>query len=86
MITIEILKDEMKLYKNTLVIDYLFNIVRLVDVENDEDDFYWVFDTGNSIYKSSCVGGWVPLKGHIIQKEYDRMIRIWNLHSIDKAI
>ena len=58
----------------------------LVDVIDGEDDYYWVYDSRKGIYHSSCVGGWTPLKGFIKQEDYDRMVRIWNLNNIEKAI
>ncbi len=39
MTTLESLKQELTPYQNTLVLD-LFEVVRLVDVIDGEDDFY----------------------------------------------
>lgn len=91
MTTLSKLKEELEPFRNTLVIEH-DTIVRLVDVidgENKEgflDDYYWVFDSRKGIYHSSCVGGWIPLKGFIDQKMYERMVHIWNLNNIDKAL
>lgn len=86
MITLEDLKAEVEPYKNTLVIDDFDTVVRLVDVIDGDDDYYWVFESRNRTYYSSCVGGWIPLKGFIEQEKYDRMVRIWNLNNIEKAV
>lgn len=86
MITLEDLKTEVEPYKNTLVIDDFDTVVRLVDVIDGDDDYYWVYESRNRIYYSSCVGGWIPLKGFIEQEKYDRMVRIWNLNNIEKAV
>lgn len=86
MITLEDLKTEVEPYKNTLVIDDFDTVVRLVDVIDGDDDYYWVYESRNRIYYSSCVGGWIPLKGFIEQEKYDRMVRIWNLNNINKAV
>lgn len=86
MITLEDLKAEVEPYKNTLVIDDFDTVVRLVDVIDGDDDYYWVYESRNRIYYSSCVGGWIPLKGFIEQEKYDRMVRIWNLNNINKAV
>lgn len=84
--TLEDLKAEVEPYKNTLVIDDFSRVVRLVDVIDGDDDYYWVYDSEKGIYYSSCVGGWTPLKGFIEQENYDRLVRIWNLNNIDKAV
>ena len=86
MITLEDLKAEVEPYKNTLVIDDFDTVVRLVDVIDGDDDYYWVYESRNRIYYSSCVGGWIPLKGFIEQEKYDRMVRIWNLNNINKSV
>lgn len=86
MITLEDLKAEVEPYKNTLVIDDFDTVVRLVDVIDGDDDYYWVYESRNRIYYSSCVGGWIPLKGFIEQEKYDRMVRMWNLNNINKAV
>jgi hypothetical protein len=80
------LKAELEPFKNTLVIDGFNTVVRLVDVIDGEDDYYWVFDSRKGIYHSSCVGGWIPLKGFVEQKKYDRMVSTWNLNNIEKAV
>lgn len=86
MITLEDLKAEVEPYKNTLVIDDFDTVVRLVDVIDGDDDYYWVYESRNRIYYSSCVGGWIPLKGFLEQEKYDRMVRMWNLNNINKAV
>lgn len=84
------LKLELEPYKNTLVIDDLDQVVRLVDVvydgSNEFEDFYWVFESKNGIYHASCVSGWVALKGFIPEEKYDRLVRIWNLNHTEQAI
>jgi hypothetical protein len=80
------LKKELEPYRNTLVLDY-FKIVRLVDVVDGDDDYYWVLDdSGRGIYWSSCVGGWIPLKGRLKNKDYKELVRVWNLNNVEKAI
>lgn len=85
MTTLESLKQELTPYQNTLVLD-LFEVVRLVDVIDDEDDFYWVYDTFKGTVHSSCVYKWIPLKGKIDEDRYNRLVGIWNLNNIEKAI
>ncbi len=89
-LTIEKLKKEIGKYKNTLVIGDLMDIVRLVGVIEETDDFYWLYDKGKynkvEISYSSCVGGWIPLKGFVPKKDYDRMVSIWNLNTPVEAL
>ncbi len=80
------LKKELEPFRNTLVIDVFDKVVRLVDVVDDEDDYYWVYDSRQGVYQSSCVCGWIPLKGFIKEKEYNEMIRVWNLNNMVKAV
>lgn len=80
------LKAEIEPYRNTLVIGDFDNVVRLVDVVEEEDDFYWVYDSREGLSYSSCVGGWIPLRGFIEKKKYDILVLIWNRNNIEEAI
>ena len=84
MATLEELQQELEPYKNTLVLSY-FKVVRLVDVIDGDYDYYWVYDTEKGIVHHSCVGGWTPLKGHIQNEDYKRLVSVWNLNHIEKA-
>lgn len=79
------LQEELLPYKNTLVLNH-FEVVKLVDVIDGQDDYYWVYDTIHGIIHSTCVGGWIPLKGVLPEKDYDYILRIWNLNNIEKAV
>lgn len=83
--TLDSLKKELEPYKDTLVLDY-FEVVRLVDVFEDEDDFYWVYDSHKGLVHSSCVVGWTPLKGTLGDEDYNELVRVWNLNNVEKAI
>ena len=87
MTTLKSLKEELEPYRNTLVIGAWDDIVRLVDVVDEEHDFCWVYDSRTrGITGESCVGGWIPLKGFIPDEEYDRLVRVWNLNNVEKAV
>lgn len=79
------LQEELLPYKDTLVL-YHFKIVKLVDVIDGEDDYYWVYDTKHGIIHSSCVIGWIPLKGVLPDNNYNHILRIWNLKQNIKII
>jgi len=81
------LKKELESYKNTLVIsDFDNEVVRLVNVVDEEDDYYWVFDTEKGIIHASCVGGWIALKGVLPDKDYKRLVDFWNSNNLEKAV
>ncbi|MFW6225887.1 MAG: hypothetical protein ACOC3V_02910 [bacterium] len=84
--TIEVLKLELKPYKDTLVIDPLNRVIKLHDVIFDEDDYYWVFECKGELYYISCTLEWIPLKGHIPNEKYERLVNVWNLNNKVKAI
>lgn len=85
MVTLKELKEELEPYKNTLVL-YYFDVVRLVDVIDGEDDYYWVYDTHKGIVHASCVSGWIALKGVLPDKEYKRLVNVWNLNNVENVI
>lgn len=85
MATLNELEEDLKGFKNTLVIADFDIIARLVDVVEEDDDFYWVYDTMNGVIKQSCVFKWIPLKGILRQDDYLRMVHVWNLNKEQKA-
>lgn len=79
MLTIVDLQKELMPYKNTLVINEWLEIVKLIDVVEKEDDFYWVYETCNhKIVYDTCCGGWIPLKGQLNDKNYEKILNEWN--------
>lgn len=81
--------------KHQLVIDN-FKIVRLDDVEDGGDDYYWIYNQWVGLkgmyeqkdgkYVASCAGEFIPLKGIIPDKDYNRLVYIWNLNNYVKAV
>lgn len=65
-------------HQNELVLDW-HTMVRLVDAEEDDDDFYWVFEKfGGKRYYSSCVGKFFILKGNL--PDYQQLVDQWNMN------
>ena len=84
------LNREIELHKNELVID-MSKIVRLVDVVDGNEDFYWMYDEwlgmfNSNQYLSSCVGQHIRLKGYLPDEEYERLVRVWNINQVEKAV
>ena len=72
-------------YFGTLVLD-MFEMVLLIGVDADEHDYYYVYqptkgggwNKDGEVYWSSCVGTYYPLKGVLPDKQYDRLVWLWN--------
>ena len=86
---------QIELHKGELVIDHN-KIVRLNDVIDGEDDYYWsynawvglkgLYEEKDGIYLASCVVGHILLKGFIPDDEYNRIVYQWNLNNFIKAV
>lgn len=69
-------------HKGEIVLEDVGGVVRLDGFYEDEMDYYYkVFKLGSGTVMYSCVGGLIPLKGYIPDKEYDRVERIFNLNA-----
>lgn len=65
-------------HRNELVLDW-HKVVRLVDVMEDPDDYYWIFEEfGGKKYYSSCVGKFFILKGNL--PDYQDLVNQWNMN------
>ncbi len=86
---LEEFKEEATPYFNTLVLDGN-RVVILLDIIEEPEDLYCKFEgqlTGKKgVYLSSCVGWFTPLKGKLDDKEYESLVRTWNLNYENKAI
>ena len=66
--------------KDTLVL-HDFDVVRLTDVVEGIDDFYWLLRnpiTGD--YRASCALKLIPLKEKISDEEYEYLEFMWKLN------
>lgn len=79
----ELIIAEFEAHKGEFVISW-DKVVRLIGiVDSIDDDYYWLFFDGRKLSMSSCVGGFIPLKGKIDEKDYDELIRLAKLNHID---
>ncbi len=85
MTQLEEYRKEIEPHKNTLVLD-LFKVVRLIDIIQEPDDLYCKMDSREGVYLTSCVGWFKPLKGVLSDKDYNYLVRIWNLNNVVSAI
>jgi hypothetical protein len=75
---------EFEQYKGQFVINDDWKVVRLIAVADDEFDYYWVYWDGRKIQWATCCGGFVPLKGKVDDKYYERFIHLayWNHYDL----
>jgi len=74
---------EFEEHKGQFVINDNWEVVRLIAVADGDLDYYWVYWDGMKISWSSCVGGFVPLKGKIDERHYKNFIRLAYLNHND---
>ena len=78
-------KEQYATFINTLVLHH-FRVVRLIEIFEDEEDIWYKLEAfpmiGNlRIINSSVLIPIVPLKGVLPDKEYNEMVRIWNINK-----
>jgi hypothetical protein len=72
--------DISKLYKNTLVIHCL-DIVKLIDIEEDEQDYYFVYETlKKGKFSSSIIIDFIPLIDSLPKDDYESIQSMWDLN------
>jgi hypothetical protein len=76
--------SEFEEHKGQFVITDDHVVKRLVAVASDNFDYYWVYWDGRNIQWYSCCGGFIPLKGKIDDKHYDRLIYNAELNHYDR--
>lgn len=79
------IEKESEPFVGTLVL-YMFEVVLLKGVEADLHDYYYVYQPAKGMgttkdgreYWASCVCRYYPLKGVLPEKEYNRLVWLWN--------
>ncbi len=80
----ESILEKFEKHKGELVICDFHHVQRLIGVAEDQDDLYWVYYNGRGkVTLSSCVGGFIPLKGFIEERHYENLKRIARLNDYD---
>lgn len=83
---IETLKRETSKDINTLAINPLGVVNRLVGVKEHPEDIYYLFEGDNGLHLSSITLGYIPLKGYIPEESYLHLLRGWNLNHENKVV
>jgi len=76
---------EFEQLKGQFVINASWEIERLVAVGEDDMDYYWITYNGRKLKWNTCVGGVMPLKGHLRDQDYTELVRLAKLNHFDQA-
>ena len=61
------------------------NIVyRFIGIVEDEWDYYYCLYDGNKLHYMTCAGSIIPLKGYILDKHYDSIVRSAKFNSLEQ--
>jgi hypothetical protein len=75
---------EFEKLKGQFVINASWDIERLIAVGEDDMDYYWITYDGRKLKWNTCVGGLMPLKGHLRNRDYAELIRLAKLNHYDQ--
>ena len=79
--TYEEFKQETEPFFRQLVV-YNFEVALLKSTSEDEYDYYYVFVRFQRVcVHATAVGTFYPLKGVLSDKQYNELVRIWNLNN-----
>lgn len=82
---LKLILEEFEVLKDQFVITQSHRIERLIAIGSDEMDYYWVTYDGRKLTWNTCVGGLVPLKGYLREKDYSNLIRSAKLNHGDQT-
>lgn len=72
--------------KGQFVITESWEIERLIAIGDDEQDYYYVTYNGRETKWNTCVGGLIPLKKRLTEKEYNKFISRAKLNHWDRGV
>ena len=76
---------EFEKLKGQFVITSSWKIERLVAVGEDDHDYYWITYDGRKFTWNTCVGRIMPLKGHLLDRDYNELVRLAKLNHYDQV-
>jgi len=82
---LKLILEEFEQLKGQFVITQSHKIERLVAIGDDEMDYYWVTYNGRKLTWNTCVGGLIPLKGYLKDKDYNGFLRLAKLNHGDQT-
>lgn len=69
--------------KGQQVITGFNNIERLIAIGDDTEDWYWVCWDGRKTTWHSCCLHLIPLKGHLLKRDYESLVRSAKTNDYD---
>ena len=81
---LKLILEEFEQLKGQFVITQSHKIERLIAIGDDEMDYYWVTYDGRKLTWNTCVGGLIPLKGYLREKDYNNLVLSAKLNHADQ--
>jgi len=68
------------------MVDWQWNVERLIAIGGDDMDWYYVTFNGRDIHWNTCVGRIMPLKGFLRDEDYEHILNIARLNDYDQLV
>ena len=79
--------SEFEKYKGQhVMVDWQWNVERLIAIGGDDMDWYYVTFNGRDIHWNTCVGKIIPLKGYLRDEDYEHILHISKLNDYDQLV
>ena len=75
-----------KLKGQHVMVDWQWNVERLIAIGGDDMDWYYVTFNGRDIHWNTCVGRIMPLKGFLRDEDYEHILNIARLNDYDQLV
>lgn len=82
----KLILKEFEQHKGQFVMTPFDKPMRFIAIGSDELDYYYVLYNGAKTTWYSCVGGYIPLKGHLRNKDYNELVRLAHLNHHDLLV
>ena len=76
--------DEFNSLKGPYVLNECNEVMRLIAIGDDQEDYYYILYDGKRTYWCTCVGWIAQLKNKIDDKAYERLLRSARLNHYDQ--
>ena len=84
---LKLILEEFEKYKGQhVMVDWQWNVERLIAIGGDDMDWYYVTFNGRDIHWNTCVGRIMPLKGFLRDEDYEYILHIARLNDYDQII
>jgi hypothetical protein len=84
---LKLILEEFEKYKGQhVMVDWQWNVERLIAIGGDDMDWYYVTFNGRDIHWNTCVGRIMPLKGFLRDEDYEHILNIARLNDYDQLV